>query len=493
METGELCGNFAVLVDPHILPQGTNKDTSWFTENHKQEISVFLKQNIDLRINQYLEAKKHGNIQSKPNKELTPNNPLFIKGRRLKSVKACSNWLKDSFFPAVIRLMNEFHNSTLMLPVLDGQNIRLAAYFIKRHANLRCVTKQQFYGLNIFPDRLVVCLTPCENGPEKKVAEEQIIGDKLGASEYFADESEIKELCNISSSTQKKKEALKHIVQKSCSTKIETLNEADSRRLLTKALLGEAEDEQNVAESAAGFSHEIQDITTGGREDYVQSQLLLPVTKVEKYIKWEPPRHNCQEQLQSFEQLKADLKSTVDNSELTLQNLKQNEVKKKVEMKQMIDSSQNGIISDVNIISGETLVSLDEVTMEMNSPQSLRKPLKKKILVKHLSHSKRSVRDEPDHHVLTNRDTDGYLFSSGTSPQDFCPMNKHKKVRLTMQNKLSKRSKMAPFSLSRSDSQTSATRTTLKKDKSEKENVPRKLRLRKPKKAGSFRSEDVAM
>uniref|UniRef100_A0A8C6W9F5 Protein SLX4IP n=1 Tax=Nannospalax galili TaxID=1026970 RepID=A0A8C6W9F5_NANGA len=30
------CGNFAVLVDLHILSQGSNKDTSWFSEQKKE-------------------------------------------------------------------------------------------------------------------------------------------------------------------------------------------------------------------------------------------------------------------------------------------------------------------------------------------------------------------------------------------------------------------------------------------------------------------------
>lgn len=30
------CGNFAVLVDLHVLPQGTSKDTSWFSDHEKE-------------------------------------------------------------------------------------------------------------------------------------------------------------------------------------------------------------------------------------------------------------------------------------------------------------------------------------------------------------------------------------------------------------------------------------------------------------------------
>ncbi|XP_027269407.1 protein SLX4IP isoform X3 [Cricetulus griseus] len=34
------CGNFAVLVDLHIVPQGSNKDSSWFSEQ-KKEVMAF--------------------------------------------------------------------------------------------------------------------------------------------------------------------------------------------------------------------------------------------------------------------------------------------------------------------------------------------------------------------------------------------------------------------------------------------------------------------
>ncbi|XP_077907536.1 protein SLX4IP isoform X2 [Ictidomys tridecemlineatus] len=42
------CGTFAVLVDLHISPQGSNKDTSWFSEQ-KKEVMAFRSQPISLR------------------------------------------------------------------------------------------------------------------------------------------------------------------------------------------------------------------------------------------------------------------------------------------------------------------------------------------------------------------------------------------------------------------------------------------------------------
>lgn len=42
------CGNFAVLVDVHILPQGSSKDTSWFSDHEKevQQISILLRKHV---------------------------------------------------------------------------------------------------------------------------------------------------------------------------------------------------------------------------------------------------------------------------------------------------------------------------------------------------------------------------------------------------------------------------------------------------------------
>ncbi|XP_051039247.1 protein SLX4IP isoform X2 [Phodopus roborovskii] len=42
------CGNFAVLVDLHVVPQGSNKDSSWFSEQ-KKEVMAFRSQPISSR------------------------------------------------------------------------------------------------------------------------------------------------------------------------------------------------------------------------------------------------------------------------------------------------------------------------------------------------------------------------------------------------------------------------------------------------------------
>nr|XP_035928425.1 protein SLX4IP-like isoform X5 [Halichoerus grypus] len=74
------CGNFAVLVDLHILPQGSNKDTSWFSEQKKEEVCLLLKETIDSRVKEYLEVRK----QHRPsNTEFTRFSPLTLKELRV--------------------------------------------------------------------------------------------------------------------------------------------------------------------------------------------------------------------------------------------------------------------------------------------------------------------------------------------------------------------------------------------------------------------------
>lgn len=76
------CGNFAVLVDLHVLPQGSSKDTSWFSEQKKEEVCLLLKETIDSRVKEYLQVRK----QHRPSDtEFTRSNPLSLKAARKSS------------------------------------------------------------------------------------------------------------------------------------------------------------------------------------------------------------------------------------------------------------------------------------------------------------------------------------------------------------------------------------------------------------------------
>ncbi|XP_007472106.1 PREDICTED: LOW QUALITY PROTEIN: SLX4 interacting protein [Lipotes vexillifer] len=110
------CGNFAVLVDLHISPQGSNKDTSWFSEQKKEEVCLLLKETIDSRVKEYLGGRK----QHRPsNTEFTRSNPLSLK----------------------------------------GYGFQITAYFLKRGIRLRCLGGSQNAELRVFPDRFVVCVS----------------------------------------------------------------------------------------------------------------------------------------------------------------------------------------------------------------------------------------------------------------------------------------------------------------------------------------------
>ncbi|XP_076868376.1 protein SLX4IP [Brachyhypopomus gauderio] len=110
------CGNFAVLVDLHILPLGSQDNSSRFSQENKEEVGALIKDVIEQRVRRFPEARLG---PSKHRKELSPDNPLCLK----------------------------------------GQTLRLAAYFMKRHVNLRCIITKHCRDLRIFPERLVVCVS----------------------------------------------------------------------------------------------------------------------------------------------------------------------------------------------------------------------------------------------------------------------------------------------------------------------------------------------
>ncbi|XP_074065543.1 protein SLX4IP [Macrotis lagotis] len=114
------CGKFAVLVDLHILPQGLRKDTSWFSEEKKKDICMLLKETIDSRIKDYLDAHKRHELSK--NAEFTQYNPLSLK----------------------------------------GYGLHITAYFIKRGVHLHCIVGKPKCELHVFPDQFVVRVNQLE-------------------------------------------------------------------------------------------------------------------------------------------------------------------------------------------------------------------------------------------------------------------------------------------------------------------------------------------
>ncbi|XP_067277621.1 protein SLX4IP [Pseudorasbora parva] len=116
------CGNFAVLVDLHILPLGGQDDASWFSPEHRKEVGSLIRDALEPRVRQFQEAR-YQKIQPKTKKDFTQTAPLC----------------------------------------LEGGNVRLAVHFMKRHVNLRCIVRQHYRELRVFPERVVVCASPPEN------------------------------------------------------------------------------------------------------------------------------------------------------------------------------------------------------------------------------------------------------------------------------------------------------------------------------------------
>ncbi|XP_075060070.1 protein SLX4IP isoform X2 [Mixophyes fleayi] len=168
------CGNFAVLVDLHVLPQGTSKDTSWFSDHEKEEVCMLLKDTIESRVRRHIESRRQqGQVK---HKEYTQASPLFLK----------------------------------------GNSLRIAAYFIKRWVNLRCVVRHQYRELYVFPDRFVVCASQQE--PDASMWGASMKESSSGTSEYFAEHRE-SEINNILSTAVKKQAVLKNIVKKTKAVK----------------------------------------------------------------------------------------------------------------------------------------------------------------------------------------------------------------------------------------------------------------------------------
>uniref|UniRef100_F6VUR2 SLX4 interacting protein n=1 Tax=Ornithorhynchus anatinus TaxID=9258 RepID=F6VUR2_ORNAN len=132
----EFCGKFAVLVDLHILPQGSNKDTSWFSDHEKEEICVLLKETIDARVKAYLDGRKKHSLSKPP--EFTRSNPLSLK----------------------------------------GYGFQITAYFLKRGVHLRCIVGKQNRELCVFPDRFVVCVNQLESNSSLLASKSKTLSDQ---------------------------------------------------------------------------------------------------------------------------------------------------------------------------------------------------------------------------------------------------------------------------------------------------------------------------
>ncbi|KAM7409000.1 hypothetical protein PAMA_002629 [Pampus argenteus] len=158
------CGNFAVLVDLHVLPLGGQKDTSWFTTNYIEDITSLVRDAVDQRVKQYKEFL-HNRRQPKQKKEITPASAFVVKGK----------------------------------------NFNLVANFLKRHFNLRCIVKQLYGDLRVFPERYVVCVS-CPEDASAPHGNPSLAATELSEqsrSEYFSRVGETQEPLNSRTKTKK--------------------------------------------------------------------------------------------------------------------------------------------------------------------------------------------------------------------------------------------------------------------------------------------------
>ncbi|NWR98196.1 SLX4I protein, partial [Motacilla alba] len=166
------CGNFAVLVDVHILPQGSSKDTSWFSDHEKEEVCKLLEEVVASRVKHYLEAPKQRG-QGKPT-EQGSSGPLF----------------------------------------LTANSLHITAYFMKRWVNLRCALGKRYRELRVFPEKFIVCVSKLDFDPSAWTCDNGGLKEELsGTSEYFTEAAENKEP-KISLSEQIKQDILRKIVKR---------------------------------------------------------------------------------------------------------------------------------------------------------------------------------------------------------------------------------------------------------------------------------------
>ncbi|XP_054654334.1 protein SLX4IP [Dunckerocampus dactyliophorus] len=167
------CGNFAVLVDLHVLPLGGQEDASWFTTSYIEEVTTLVRDAVDQRVKLYTESFLHRK-QPKHRKELAPASTFIVKGK----------------------------------------NFNLVANFLNRHFNLRCIVKQLPGELRVFPERYVVCVSRPEDAAVHygKLSPTTTELSEQSRSEYFSREGEIQESFNCA--TKIKKTMLQKIAKK---------------------------------------------------------------------------------------------------------------------------------------------------------------------------------------------------------------------------------------------------------------------------------------
>ncbi|NXJ50160.1 SLX4I protein, partial [Spizaetus tyrannus] len=268
------CGNFAVLVDVRILPQGSSKDTSWFSDHEKEEVCMLLEEVVASRVKHYLEApKQRGQWKSM---EHAPSGPLFLTA-------------------------NSFH---------------IIAYFMKRWVNLRCAVGKQYRELRVFPDRFIVCVSKLESNPSAWTCENGVLKElSNGTSEYFTESVENKKL-KISLNEQIKQDILKEIVKRRKPRKSSTSKpqiSKDSKKVYLGSVDSQTGNRKNDCQTSLSPQSEVKCRSPGLLKDCIntaESNLELPVLELDNYVNQRQPDDvSSQQKPHSVEWLKSSLLS----------------------------------------------------------------------------------------------------------------------------------------------------------------------------------------
>ncbi|NXR67768.1 SLX4I protein, partial [Rhadina sibilatrix] len=269
------CGNFAVLVDVHILPQGSSKDTSWFSDHEKEEVCKLLEEVVASRVKYYLETPKQRG-QWKP-MEHGSSGPLF----------------------------------------LTANSLHITAYFMKRWVNLRCALGKRYRELRVFPEKFIVCVSKLDFDPSAWTCDNGGLVEELsnGTSEYFTESAENKKL-KISLSEQIKRDILRKIVKRTKprrSSASKPQISKDSKKVYLGSADLQTENRKNDSRTSLGARSDVKRRSPGLLKDCTntaESSLELPVLEQRKDVNHRQPDDvRSQQKPHSLEWLEASLLS----------------------------------------------------------------------------------------------------------------------------------------------------------------------------------------
>ncbi|NXM71695.1 SLX4I protein, partial [Serilophus lunatus] len=287
------CGNFAVLVNVHILPQGSSKDTSWFSDHEKEEVCRLLEEVVASRVKHYLEApKQRGQWKSG---EHTSSGPLF----------------------------------------LTANSLHITAYFMKRWVNLRCAVGKRYRELRVFPEKFIVCVSKLDFDPSAWACENGVLKEEFsnGTSEYFTESAENKKL-KISLNEQIKQDILKKIVKRTKPRKSSACKpqiSKDSKKVCLGSEDSQRENRKNDCQTSPTPRSDVKCRSPGLLKDCTntaESSLELPGLELENYVNQRQADDvSSQQKPHALEWLKTSFLSENPpcNSESVLLSLKQSQ------------------------------------------------------------------------------------------------------------------------------------------------------------------------